>query len=97
MANSLGTDQGSFAANLGKPTYPLGVIAGSRHRDNDDLLPGEDDGLVTVKSTRVDGMTDFLKVNAGHADLRYSEKVARQTALFSRTGKFAQPALTLSQ
>ena len=97
MANSLGTDQGSFAATLGKPTYPLGVIAGSRQRDNDDLLPGEDDGLVTVKSTRVDGMTDFLKVNAGHADLRYSEDVARQTALFLRTGKFAQPALTLSQ
>ena len=96
MANSLGTDQGSFAATLGKPTYPLRVIAGSRQRDNDDLLPGKDDGLVTVKSTLVDGMTDFLKVNAGHANLRYSEEVARQTALFLRIGKFAQPALTLS-
>lgn len=97
MANSLGTDPGSFAASLGKPTYPLGVIAGTRQRNNDDFLPGEDDGLVTVESTRVDGMTDFLKVNVGHAGLRYSEDVARQTALFLRTGKFAQPVLTLNQ
>ena len=42
-------------------------------------------------------MTDFLKVNVGHAGLRYSEDVARQTALFLRTGKFAQPVLTLNQ
>ncbi len=91
MARGLGTSPDSFPGTIGEPDYPVGVIAGVRNgRVNEDLLPGEDDGLVTVESTRIDGMADFAIVNAGHAALRYDKAVAKYTMTFLRTGSFGR-------
>ena len=49
----------------------------------------QDDGLVTVASTKFEGMTDFIAVPVGHAAMRYSKPVADQVVKFLRTGKFA--------
>lgn len=88
-ARSLGTDGNSFPNSLPKPDYPVGVIAGVKPNDrNEELLPGDDDGLVPVESTRVDGMADFIVVEGGHAALRYSPEVARQVTAFLRHGSF---------
>ena len=88
-AAMLGTGEHSFGATLEPPHYPLGVIAGHKPSNNDDVLPGADDGLVTIDSTRVEGMTDFLVVPTGHAGLRYDEDVARQTIHFLSNGRFS--------
>ena len=88
-AQALGTAPGSFPRSLPDPTYPVGVIAGLRNGGpTADLIPGEDDGVVPVESTKVAGMSDFVVVDSGHALMRYSEEVARQTIAFLRWGAF---------
>lgn len=89
-ANALGTDAGSFPKSLPAPAYPLGVIAGRLERAIDfPRIEGDDDGLVPVEATRVDGMRDFVVIEAGHAMLRYREETARQVVNFLRFGQFA--------
>lgn len=88
-ARSLGTGSDSFAMSLPPPDYPLGVIAGkSTATRNEALLPGDDDGLVSVQSTKVAGMSDFLVVDVGHSMMRYDGEVADQTISFLKTGQF---------
>ncbi len=87
-AEALGTGPRSFPRSIGPPDYPLGVIAGRTDFDNDDLLPGEDDGLVAVESTRVEGMADFVVVESSHWAMRYDADVVRHIASFLRTGRF---------
>lgn len=91
-ALALGTDENSFPNSLKDPYYPVGVIAGVSGSDADeDILPGKDDGLVTVESTRIkNGMTDFIIVETGHSAMRYNGEVAKQTIAFLKNGKFDQ-------
>lgn len=91
MTLALGTDRESFASSIADPYYPVGVIAGISDRiKNDRFLPGTDDGLVQLESTRLDGMTDLIIIKSGHAMLRYDRDVANQTIAFLKTGKFKQ-------
>lgn len=86
---SLGTDAESFPCSLSAPYYPVGVIAGvTGDEDNDHILPGKDDGIVTVASTKIKGMTDFREVKVSHAMMRYNREVAELTVSFLKHGKF---------
>lgn len=89
MTEALGTANGGFGQAIGKPDYPLGVIAGVIDSGmGSELIPGRDDGLVPVDSTKVDGMADFVEVNASHSALRYDAATARQVIAFLRDGQF---------
>ena len=89
MATALGTDEKSLPNRLPPPYYPVGVIAGVLDSDiNDEYLPGRDDGLVPVESTKLEGMRDFIEIETGHSMMRYNEEVARQTIAFLMRGKF---------
>ncbi len=92
MTLALGTGRDSFPSRLRPPDYPLGVIAGRVERDNDDLLPGPDDGLVTVASTKVEGMADFVVLDAHHAALRSDKAAAAHTVSFLKRGRFGAGA-----
>lgn len=78
-------------AALGEVDYPLGVIAGDRPFSplaSSLLLPGPNDGRVTVARTRLDGMADHIVVGTSHMGLvRHPEAVA-QTIAFLRHGAF---------
>jgi pimeloyl-ACP methyl ester carboxylesterase len=87
-ALALGTGKNSFPNTLPEPDYPVGVIAGVSASANDDILPGLDDGLVPVESTRLSGMQDFVIVYSGHSMMRYNDEVAAQTIEFLKTGTF---------
>ena len=91
-ARLLGTDDNSFPNRIGPPYYPLGIIAGTSSFNpiTDDHLPGPDDGLVSVRSTKIDGMTDFLLVDTSHSMMRYNEAVANETIHFLKKGRFSQ-------
>ncbi len=90
-ANALGTDAHNFPHTLHAPYYPVGVIAGvSNMIDNEEFIPGEDDGVVPVESTKIEGMTDFIKLDVSHSMMRYNESVALQTIEFLKHGKFLQ-------
>ncbi|MCH8278855.1 MAG: alpha/beta fold hydrolase [Proteobacteria bacterium] len=86
----LGTDDNSVPKQLGPVDFDLGVIAGTGTLNifTSALLPNPDDGKVSVVSTRVDGMKDFLVVGNSHRYITRSEVVTRNTAAFLRTGAF---------
>lgn len=94
----LGTDAASVPRTLPQPDYPLGIIAGNQSLNPvySSLIPGPDDGKVSVASTRVDGMTAHLTLPATHTFLMMNPLAMRQTILFLRTGAF-DPALTYAQ
>ena len=70
----------------------LGVIAGTRPLGLGRVLgelPGENDGVVRVEETTVDGMTERVLVPQGHSLLAVSHAVAALAERFLRTGRFA--------
>ena len=53
-----------------------------------DILPGQDDGLVSVEATKLKGMSDFIVVESRHSMMRYNDEVAEQTIGFLNSVSF---------
>lgn len=88
-AQELGTGPGSILPELGPVDFELGVIAGNVQIPvSSALIPGEDDGVVSVESTRVEGMKDFLVVPSTHSFIMTSRTVLEQARHFIETGAF---------
>jgi triacylglycerol lipase len=88
--NELGTDPHSTPNQLGPVTYPVGVIAGDRSINwiNSLLIPGRDDGKVSVERTKLAGMSDHIVIHAAHPFIMRNPEAIRQTIQFLRTGAF---------
>ena len=86
----LGTDADSMPSRLGSVDFELGVIAGTGTINvfASAMLPDPDDGKVSVASTQVDGMDDFLIVGNSHRYLTRSDVVIRNTESFLINGRF---------
>jgi triacylglycerol lipase len=84
----LGTDGISVPLQLRGADYEVGIITGRTAGPLSGMLPGEDDGTVTVESARLDGMTDFLVLDSGHTFVMNKDEVIRQTLLFLENGHF---------
>ncbi|MCJ2036959.1 alpha/beta fold hydrolase [Methylobacterium sp. J-068] len=81
-------------ALLGRVDYPLGIIAGDRSLyplESWLMLPGANDGRVTVQRTRVCGMTDHVTLHASHGLMMRNPRVIDETLRFLRTGAFSRP------
>jgi uncharacterized alpha/beta hydrolase family protein len=90
-AKALGTDDKSFPKSLKTPYYPVGVIAGEvKSKFNDPVIPGKDDGIVSVEATKIDSMTDFIIIETSHSMMRYNREVADQTIEFIQNGLFKE-------
>ena len=88
-AQALHTGPDGYAASLPAPDYPVGVIAGNRgNHMSDKWLPTPNDGVVSVESARLDGMTDFVEVEVAHWDMRSDPVVAELVIDFLRHGRF---------
>lgn len=88
--DELGTEVHSVTCRLGPANFCVGVIAGNRSINwiNSCLIPGPDDGKVSVARARLEGMTDFVVVPATHPFLMRNRTVIRQTLAFLQTGRF---------
>jgi pimeloyl-ACP methyl ester carboxylesterase len=90
----LGTGPDSVPSKLGPVEFELGIIAGTGTMNPwmSAMLPDPDDGKVSVESTRVAGMDDFLLVDNNHHYITESEDVIRNTGYFLRHGHFEKTA-----
>jgi pimeloyl-ACP methyl ester carboxylesterase len=91
----LGTDPGSVPSRLGAVDFELGVITGDGTLNPfySWLVPGEDDGKVSVERARVDGMADFIVLPHSHSFIMNSGEVIGQTIHFLRHGRFDHEAV----
>jgi pimeloyl-ACP methyl ester carboxylesterase len=88
-ALSMENEKTKFLKSLKVPYYPLGVIAGTKERSEyEHIIPGPDDGLVSVESTRVKGMKDFVTIHTTHTRMRTDLRVIDQVVSFLKKGKF---------
>ncbi len=90
--NQLGTSADSIPSSLGPVDFELGVIAGTGTINvlASAMLPDSDDGKVSLASTQVDGMNDFLVVDNSHRYLTRSKIAVRNTESFLRDGHFLE-------
>ena len=86
----LSTGAQALPRRLGAVDYPVGVIAGTASFNPlySYLIPGADDGKVSVARTRLEGMSDFIEVHASHTWIMRNDRVAEQVLQFLRDGHF---------
>jgi triacylglycerol lipase len=89
-AEQLGTGPGSIPNQLGPVDFELGIIAGSRTLNPlfSRMIPGVDDGKVSVERAKVEGMADFLVVPHSHSYIMMSDAVITQVVYFLEHGEF---------
>ena len=88
----LGTGPDGIAARLGRVTYPVGIITGTAHAFFDaqraKLIPGPNDGKVSVERAKVSGMSDFLVLPATHTFIMNDDEAISQALHFLQHGRF---------
>jgi triacylglycerol lipase len=89
-ARELGTDSNAFPMRLPPADYPLGVIAGNRSINplSPLIIAGENDGTVSVASTRIAGMSDHIVLPATHTMIMLNPVVIAEVLEFLRYGVF---------
>ncbi|QYJ99048.1 alpha/beta hydrolase [Shewanella alkalitolerans] len=86
----LGTEEESVPNRLGKAHFEVGVIAGNRSVNLllSTLLPGPNDGKVSVARTCLEGMRDHISLAVTHPFMMNNPSVIAQTAHFLAHGRF---------
>jgi pimeloyl-ACP methyl ester carboxylesterase len=89
-AQQLGTDKDSLTKQLRPVKGEIGIITGVSSSDPwfSPVIPGDDDGKVSVESAKLDEMSDFITVPSGHTFIMRDEIVIEQILHFLREGKF---------
>ena len=84
------TDQSAVKHIFGEVNYELGIIAGNATIDpiSSAIIPGENDGKVAVKRTKLEGMKDHIVVSASHTFFPFNKEVQKQTLYFLKNGNF---------
>jgi pimeloyl-ACP methyl ester carboxylesterase len=81
-------DPEGYIAGLPTPDFEFAVIGGARGTENgwNPLIPGDDDGTVSVDNTRLPGAADFMTAPVLHSFLMTNEDVVAATCRFLETG-----------
>ena len=89
-AQQLSTSEDSEPNRLGPIRCPAGIIAGDASLNPllSQLIPGRDDGKVSIASTRAPGMNDHVVVHTSHIFIMNNSDVFQQTLHFLEHGSF---------
>ena len=89
-ARELVLDWQRISQDLAVPPCPFGIVAGGKGDEQgySSLLVGDDDAVVRVDETRLDGADDFLLLPVRHAAMMDDRDVQRATVAFLKTGRF---------
>ncbi len=88
-AQQLGTTDRPYEKYSSIP-YEVGIITGNVSSDPwfGKLIPGANDGKVSVERAKLPGMNDFLVIRAGHTRIMQSKLATQQILNFLRFGHF---------
>jgi pimeloyl-ACP methyl ester carboxylesterase len=83
------TDDDGVIPKLPVPKCEFAIIAGARGTPEgwNPLIPGDDDGTVSVDATRLEGAADFGTVAALHTNILDRGKVSAMVQRFLETGR----------
>lgn len=86
----LGTTPDSIPNRLEPVVADIGVIAGTRSMEPwfSLIIPGPDDGKVSVENTTLSEMHDFLTVKCTHPFIMLSPEVINQVVSYLQDGRF---------
>ncbi|MCG8448329.1 MAG: putative lipase [Pirellulales bacterium] len=75
---------------LATPDFEFGILVGGRGDDEGylDGIPGDDDMLLSVETSKLAGASDFAQVKGIHQTLPKNEQVQQYTLRFLQTGAF---------
>lgn len=84
------TQQDAYRNRFGEVDFEVGVIAGDRSIDplSSSIIPGPDDGKVSIPRTKLPGMKDHIVVHATHTFIMRNEEVMEQALHFLKHGEF---------
>ena len=88
----LGTGKASVPNSLGAANFDLGVIAGTRSINLilSTIIPGSDDGKVSIENTKIEGMNDHLIMPVTHTFMMRNTAVIEQVVQYLQYGKFSR-------
>ena len=88
----LGTDENSVPNKLGPVNFQVGDISGNKTVNPllSWLIPGNNDGKVSVSRAQVAGMKDFIVVPYSHPFIMQHKVVIEQALYFFQQGYFAR-------
>lgn len=86
----LSTRNDSLPNSLGKPEFELGIITGNKTINFilSTMIEGDDDGKVSVESAKLEGMKDFLVIEAIHPFIMKNKIAIEQTTYFLKNAEF---------
>jgi hypothetical protein len=89
-AEALASGWETLAHRLGTPNFEFGILAGGKQdaKGFNPLLPGDDDGVVTVESTRLAGARDFRILPVLHSFFMNDKRVHEHAIRFLQHGHF---------
>jgi triacylglycerol lipase len=88
--NQIGIGPNSLPQQLGPVDFSVGVIAGNTSYNPlfSKVISGDDDGKVSVSSSKVAGMQDHIVVAASHTFMMRNQQVISQVKHFLSNGRF---------
>jgi triacylglycerol esterase/lipase EstA (alpha/beta hydrolase family) len=90
---SLHTGPDSIPNQLGPVEFEVGIIAGTNSISPyfSNFIEGENDGKVSVESTKVEGMSDHIELPVTHTFMMNDPAVFKQVLAFIQNGRFDRP------
>lgn len=79
-----------LSRELATPEFEFGIIAGGRFNDHGYLpgIPGDDDGLLSIRTHYLDGASDFVQLGGLHQIMPKYRDVQHATLCFLKQGRF---------